>query len=162
MNLETIDLSDILVAILGILATGLGFIIKEQRERIKKVQEQLSDKKYVLYHEIFSIFFDIIKMQKNLLTEKDAKIVLRLLEVKKDLIIYAPDNVLDKFFQWNLSLTNTDNSYKQFDNFLDLFILIRKDMGHRKTTVTKDDILRSIMTTDKDFLELKSKMKNGA
>lgn len=154
-----IDISDIVITILGMLATGLGFIIKEQREKIKKIQDQLSDKKYTLYHEIISVFFDLLSMQKKLKTEKEVNAVARLLEVKKDMIFYAPDNVLKKFLDWNRSLSDSDK-FKQFNNFLDLFILIRKDMGNQKTIVTKDDILRLIMISDEDFLEIKNKIEN--
>lgn len=140
------------------LATGLGFVIKEQREKIKKIQDQLSDKKYTLYHEIISIFFDILSIQKELKTEKEVDAVARLLEVKKDMIFYSLDNVLRKFLEWNRSLSDTSNRLKQFDNFLDLFVLIRKDMGYQKTIVTKDDILRLIMVSDKDFLEIKNRI----
>ena len=44
-----------------------------------------------------------------------------------------------------------------FQNYLALFILIRKDMGYKKSKLTEKDILRIIMGDDgeyKKFLEL--------
>jgi hypothetical protein len=43
----SISLSDILVAVLTLVAAGLGYVIKEQFDKIKTIQNQLSDKKYV-------------------------------------------------------------------------------------------------------------------
>lgn len=39
--------------------------------------------------------------------------------------------------------------------FLELYILIRKDMGHPKTLIKESDILRLIMTTDSDVDQMK-------
>jgi hypothetical protein len=157
MNIdETISLSNILVAILSIIATGFGFIIKEQKEKIKNIQNQLSDKKYRVYHEIYAIFFDIFKQQKGLTKEdKINNLTIRLIDIKKDLFIYAPDHVVKKFLEWNSIVTGSSETNRHFKIFLELFVLIRKDMGHLKTGITDEDILRSIMSSEEDFQKLK-------
>jgi hypothetical protein len=71
----TISLSDILVAMLTIFAGGLGYIIKDQREKIRTIQNQLSDKKYKVYHELYSIFFDLLKQQKNIQKKNENELV---------------------------------------------------------------------------------------
>lgn len=45
----SISISEIIVTILTIVTASLGFIIKEQREKIKNIQNQLSEKntKYI-------------------------------------------------------------------------------------------------------------------
>lgn len=151
----SISLSDILVAILTLLAAGLGFIIKEQFEKIKTIQNQLSDRKYKLYHEIYSLFFDLFKQQKNLQKKNDNDIVVRLIDIKKDLFIYAPDNIVKKFMEWNRYINNHSGDIKHIVVFLELFVLIRKNMGHTKTEITNLDILRSIMTTEEEFENMK-------
>jgi len=151
----SISLSDILVAILTLLAAGLGFIIKEQFEKIKTIQNQLSDRKYKLYHEIYSLFFDLLKQQKSLQKKNDNDIVVRLIDIKKDLFIYAPDNIVKKFMEWNRYINNHSGDIKHIVVFLELFVLIRKDLGHIKTEITNLDILRSIMTTDEEFENMK-------
>lgn len=67
----SISLSEILVAVLTLIAARLAYIIREQREKIKTVRNQLSDKKYKVYNEIFSVFFDLIKGQKGLKKKGD-------------------------------------------------------------------------------------------
>lgn len=41
----SITLSDILIAVLTLVAAGLGYVIKEQYDKIKTIQNQLLDKK---------------------------------------------------------------------------------------------------------------------
>ena len=84
----SISLSEILVAVLGILAAGLGYIIKEQRDKINSIKKQLSEKKYKVYHEIYSIFFDLFKQQKGLQKKEHINTIgSRLIDIKKDLKI---------------------------------------------------------------------------
>jgi len=155
MNELTISLSDILVAVLTIFAGGLGYIIKDQREKIRNIQNQLSDKKYKVYHELYSIFFDLLKQQKNIQKKNENDIVNRLIDVKKDLLIYAPDIIVKKFLYWNNYINNHPNDIKHIVIFLEIFTLIRKDMGQSKSAITEMDILRSIMTTDEEFEKMK-------
>jgi hypothetical protein len=155
INDMTISLSDILVAVLTIVAGGLGYIIKEQKEKIKTIQNQLSDKKYKVYHELYSIFFDLLKQQKDIQEKNDIDIGNRLIDVKKDLLIYAPDTIVKKFLEWNKYINNKPGDIKHILIFLEIFTLIRKDMGQSKSEITGMDILRSIMTTDEEFDKMK-------
>lgn len=161
MNLDqTISLSEIIIVIMTIITGGLGYIIREQREKIKLIQNQLSEKKYKVYHEIYAIFFDLFKEQKGLSkTSKVNDVAGRMIDVKKDLFIYAPDNIVNKFLEWNNIVTNDATNKKHFNVYLELFILIRKDMGHKETKLVPNDVLRSITSTDKDFQELLKTME---
>jgi len=161
MNLDqTISLSEIIIVIMTIITGGLGYIIREQREKIKLIQNQLSEKKYKVYHEIYAIFFDLFKEQKGLSkTSKVNDVASRMIDVKKDLFIYAPDNIVNKFLEWNNIVTNDATNKKHFNVYLELFILIRKDMGHKETKLVPNDVLRSITSTDKDFQELLKTME---
>lgn len=147
----SLSISEILVAVLMIIATGLGFIIREQREKIKTARNQLSDKKYKLYHEIFSVFFDLIKGEKRLKNKGSTNTVSQLIDIKKDMLIYAPDDIVKKFQEWNNYISNNEGDIKHAYIYLELFVLIRKDMGQKKTEISESDILRLIMTTDSEF-----------
>lgn len=147
----SISLSEVLVAILAIISAGLGYIIKEQREQIRNIRQQLSDRKYKVYHEVFSFFFDFFKAQKKLIDTPDSDFVSKLIDIKKDLMIYAPDEIVRKFFEWNNLLSSKNVNPKHLKVFLELCVLIRKDMGHEKTTISVPDILRSIMDGDEEF-----------
>lgn len=155
----TISLSDILISVLTLISALLGYIIKEQIEKIRTIQNQLSDKKYKLYHEIYAVFFDLLKQQKGMQEKSNNELALRLVDIKKDLFIYAPDNLVKKFLEWNRFINNNSNDIKHIIIFLDLFVLIRKDMGHKKTEIVNLDILRSIMTTDEEFESMKKQLQ---
>ena len=155
----SVSLSDILVAVLTLVAGGLSYVIKEQIDKIKTIQNQLSDKKYKVYHEIYSVFFDLFKQQKELHKKNDNDLVVRLIDIKKDLFIYTPDNIVKKFMEWNGYINNHPGDIRHIVVFLDLFVLIRKDMGQSKTDITSLDILRSIMKTDEEFENMKKELK---
>ncbi len=155
----SISLSEILVAVLTLVAAGFGFIIKEQKEKLKAIQNQLSDKKYTVYNEIFTVFFDILKGQKGLKETGEKDLATRLIDIKKDLFIYAPDKIVKKFIEWNRYISNNAGDIKHARIYLELFVLIRQDMGHEKTIIVEDDILRSIMTTDEEFGKMKELIK---
>jgi hypothetical protein len=149
--------SELIVGILVFISTILGFIIKAQHDKILSIKDQISDKKYNVYNEIFSIFFDIMREGKGFTKKaKPNDLPDRIINVKKDLLIYGTDEIIKKFTEWNVNCNNP-NQMSNFQNYLALFILIRKDMGYKKSKLTEKDILRIIMGDDdeyKKFLEL--------
>ena len=149
--------SELIVGILVFISTILGFIIKVQHDKILSIKNQISDRKYNVYNEIFSIFFDIMREGKGFTKKlKPNDLPDRIIKVKKDLLIYGTDEIIKKFTEWNVNCNNP-NQMLNFQNYLDLFILIRKDMGYKKSKLTEKDILRIIMGDDdeyKKFLEL--------
>ncbi|MCM0330852.1 hypothetical protein [Bacteroides fragilis] len=149
--------SELIVGILVFISTILGFIIKVQHDKILSIKNQISDRKYNVYNEIFSIFFDIMREGKGFTKKlKPNDLPDRIINVKKDLLIYGTDEIIKKFTEWNVNCNNP-NQMLNFQNYLALFILIRKDMGYKKSKLTEKDILRIIMGDDdeyKKFLEL--------
>lgn len=149
--------SELIVGILAFISAILGLIIKIQHDKISSIRNQISDKKYHVYNEIFSIFFDIMREGKGFTKKaKPNDLPDRIINVKKDLLIYGTDEIIKKFTEWNVNCNNP-NQMSNFQNYLALFILIRKDMGYKKSKLTEKDILRIIMGDDdeyKKFLEL--------
>ena len=149
--------SELIVGILTFISVLLGYIIKSQHDKILSIKNQISDKKYHVYNEIFSIFFDTMREDKGYTKKtKPNDLPDRIINVKKDLLIYGTDEIIKKFTEWNVNC-NTPNQIQNFQNYLSLFILIRKDMGYKKSKLTEKYILRIIMSNDdeyKKFLEL--------
>ena len=149
--------SELIVGILVFISTILGFIIKVQHDKILSIKNQISDRKYNVYNEIFSIFFDIMREGKGFTKKlKPNDLPDRIIKVKKDLLIYGTDEIIKKFTEWNVNCNNP-NQMLNLQNYLALIILIRKDMGYKKSKLTEKDILRIIMGDDdeyKKFLEL--------
>ena len=60
---------EILLLILGSLSTYLVWRVQYQKDRLKNIENQLSDKKYKMYSELIYIFFDLsfgVKMGQEL------------------------------------------------------------------------------------------------
>ena len=148
-------------SIVTILAAGLSatvaillFVLQHKNEQLKIIKEKVSEKKYEAYNEVLTIFFDVFKEIKEYKKFKPNELPNRIIDAKKLLIIYATDEILFKFFEWNVETEKPNNSYN-LAVYLDLIVLIRKDMGHPKSTLTKEHVLRSICNSDKTYEELK-------
>lgn len=153
-----IDYKDYILWFLGIIIASLGFIIKNQYEKIIEIKSQLSNKKYELYLKVYTIFFELVEKKSK--KEKPTKKIETLInEIKKEMFIYAPDNIIEKFLDWNNNIENEENTLKRLDFFNELLILIRKDMGNPKTKITKDHLIRSILSSEEEFIKFKESIK---
>ena len=152
------EYKDLILWALGICSTYLFFVLQKKNDKIKNIESQLSDKKYKVYHDIFSTIFDLLKDSKKIKPIDNSELVERLIDIKKDMIIYAPDEVLRKFLQWQNFVGDNPSDQGHFNIYLDLLVLIRKDMGNSKTEINKDDILRSIMTSTEEFNKFKKQL----
>lgn len=148
--------------IVTIIATGLSgiiaillFLLQRKNEQLKIVKEKISDKKYEAYNEVLSIFFDLFKSAKNIKNVNEKNLGIKIIDLKKFLLLYANDEILKKFFEWNKSAQMEGNRLAQFEKYLELMILIRKDMGNPDTKITKDELLRSLADSDETYNELK-------
>ncbi|MDP3443005.1 MAG: hypothetical protein Q8T08_09125 [Ignavibacteria bacterium] len=148
--------------IVTIIAAGLSgiiaillFLLQRKNEQLKIVKEKISDKKYEAYNEVLSIFFDLFKSAKNLKNVNEKNLGIKIIDLKKFLLLYANDEILKKFFEWNKSAQMEGNRLAQFEKYLELMILIRKDMGNPDTKITKDELLRSLADSDQTYIELK-------
>lgn len=148
--------------IVTIIAAGLSgivaillFLLQRKNEQLKIVKEKISDKKYEAYNQVLSIFFDLFKSVKNLKNVNEKQLPNKIIDLKKFLLLYANDDILRKFFDWNKSAQTEENRLAQFDKYLELMILIRKDMGNPDTKITTDEVLRSLADSEETYLELK-------
>ena len=152
-------MNDILVAII---ATGLSgtiaillFVLQRKNEQLKIIKEKVSDKKYEAYNNVLTIFFDIFKNVKKLKNLNEKTLGNKIIDIKKFLLLYANDDILKKFFEWNKTSQNEGNNLAQFEKYLELIILIRKDMGNPDTKITTDEILRSFADSEETYIQLK-------
>ena len=153
-----IQYKDYIIWFLGVVVMLFGFVIKSQYEKIKGIKSQLSNKKYELYLKVYTVFFELVeKKSKN---ENPVKKIEKLIsEIKKEMFIYAPDNIIKKFLEWNNNDNEEENTLKRLDFFNELLILIRKDMGNPKSKITKDDLIRSVLSSHDEFLKFKESIK---
>ncbi len=161
MTLDQIPFKEILVWLLGASVTILIFLLQGQRDKIKTIESQLSDKKYKVYIEVISLFYEAF--YRNILspeiTPADAEkaIAQRMVSIKRDMMIYAPDPIFKKFTDWLTSATENagDANIKHFKILYDLMMLMRKDMGNPKTSLSLDEILLSMMQDREEVKKFK-------
>ncbi len=152
----SISLSEILVAGLLLISSGLGYVVKRQHDQIKEIKLRLSDRKHDLYLKMYNLIFDLVKGQKSNKTKTASEEIMadNIIEIKKELLLYAPDNVVKQFIIWNRYNNNNPGSSDHFKYFLKAMLLLRKDMGNSKTEIKEIDYLYMIMGTDEGVEEM--------
>ena len=139
--------------VVTLLCAYLGALLHRKTERIKIMEGQLSEKRYSAYEKLYDFFYDMFKNSKDNKTINNREMRNRLLEAKKELIMYGTDEVVFALNSYLSSLTEED-IYKQVDSFLDVMVLIRRDMCG-ETKINRDAILLNIMQDEKELQKFK-------
>jgi len=127
--LENIPFKEILVLILGTLSTYLIWRVQFQKDRIRIIENQLSEKKYQIYSELVYIIFDALYGEKIGKKLKDDELLKRILDIKRNMFLYASDEMFQVFTEWTLELqTPQNNGVDHFKKYFKLMKLVRKDM----------------------------------
>lgn len=145
--------------VVTLLCAYLGALLHRKTERIKIMEGQLSEKRYSAYAKLYDFFYDMFKNSKGNKTINNREMRNRLLEAKKELIMYGTDEVVFALNSYLSSLTE-ENIYKQVDSFLDVMVLIRKDMCG-ETKINRDAILLNIMQDEKELQKFKYMRSNN-
>ena len=141
--------------LLPITCTILGWIIYRKTERIKIMENQLSDKKYKAYADVVSIFFGILKDTKSNKQVTNKSITDKMIDSKKDIFMYGSDAV---FYAFNLFLTksskNSNNQKEIMEAFLSFMLAIRQDMCGKKSKLSVRDILINLIQNEEEVESL--------
>lgn len=122
---------------------GSGWLYRHERERRAAVERQVSERKYAAYTTLLDIFFTMMKGMKGAkgLTEKE--LTDRMIDANKDLMLFASDPVLRLYHEF---LRNSREGVVDMEQFGEIIVAIRRDMGNAKTKVTAENVLRQIIT----------------
>ena len=134
----------------------LVVIFQRQTERLKIVESQLSQSKYKVYYDLVTIFFNIINDSKSGKELNIPDLTTKMINLKKDILIYGSDEIVLLLSKWLQYTTEKPDDATHIWVYLDLLIKIRKDMGHRKTIISRDDIMILIMQNKSEYGKLKS------
>ena len=141
----------ILTIALPIIATILGWIIHRKTEKIKIMQNQLSDKKDQAYANIVSTFYSILKDSKNHNTTNQKALMEQMIDSKRDILMYGSDSVFKAFNNYLVKSSENTDATTTMNSFLDFIIAIRKDMCGKQTKVTKRDILINLVQNESEI-----------
>lgn len=153
--MDTATLVSIFIAVLTAVCAIFGLIIQRKTERIKIIENQLSEKKYRAYADLVGMFYTIFKDIKSDKKTNNKTMVDRMFDAKKDLFIYGSDEVFIKFNEWLTFSSENPGDSRHMKFFLELMLLIRKDMGNNKTLLTKTDVMVNIVQSKQDVEALK-------
>jgi len=140
----------ILTAIIG----GIGWLLKDEKERRREIEKQLSEKKYNVYIRIIELFFSVVngvRMKKDLPTDD---LVNTLMKIMEELLVYGSDSVVKKFSYWKRHAGENDG-IGAIVVFAEIILEIRKDMGQPESKVDIDDLLGMFIT---DYETLKPQL----
>lgn len=156
MNLLDEQILKILLAFLSAVTVILVTWIKLQSDKIREIRSKLSDKKYDTYFEIIATLFEMINRQKGLSKITDDELLKRMMDVKRNLLLYGNDKMVRKFFEWE----SNQLTGKRLWNWVELAAIARKDMGNRMTKISADDILKSLLSEQDDYSSSKEELLN--
>jgi len=139
----------------------MGWIMQRKTERIKIMENQLSDKKYKAYANTVEIFYSVLK---DIIMGRDSnqrKKLDEMLESKKTIFMYGSDNVLKAFNNWLCSTAVNETQYAKLNAILNFMLEIRKDMKGKTTKITQYDLLVNLMQNKDEANKLWKKMHNN-
>lgn len=152
---KNVPYKEILISIMGTLSAFLIWRLQHQKDKIKDIENQLSEKKHLLYSELVYIIIDLATASKigKELTEED--ILKRLMTIKRDLFLYAPDNVFKTFTEWTLHLNKPNSGINHFKIYFKMMNLARKDMGKSSSKISLDDFMLFLMQDENEYKKFK-------
>lgn len=146
-----VEYFQIFIPILLVLLGGVGWLYRHEKEKRLEIEKQLSVKKYDVYVRLLTVFFNILKQVKKGQSTNADKLVDTMIEIKKDIIIFGSDEVLNNFFNWE----KKSQSKESLKALSELVISVRRDMGNPKTKITSNDFLKSLVQDEETLIELR-------
>ena len=150
MNIDGEFILGSISIMLSVVIAVLGWIMQRKIEQIKIMQHQLSDKKYNAYADLVSLYFYTLKNSKKNKNSNNQIMREKMIESKKNILIYGSDNVINAFNNWLCTSSKDVLIEHQMSTFLDLMIEIRKDMSGNASKISKYDILLCLTQNQKE------------
>ena len=143
------------ISFLSITIVILGWYIHRQTEKIKVMENLISEKKNEAYSSFVGLFYDLLKQSKENKSLDTHDGLEKMMEIKKTLFLYGSDRVFKAMNEW-LKYCNPQYDQKEMLNkVLKLLVLIRKDLQNN-SKLKVDDILLNIMQSEEEVKKFKS------
>ena len=143
------------ISFLSITIVILGWYIHRQTEKIKVMENLISEKKNEAYSSFVGLFYDLLKQSKENKGLDTHDGLEKMMEIKKTLFMYGSDKVFKAMNEW-LKYCNPQYDQKEMLNkVLKLLVLIRKDLQNN-SKLKVDDILLNIMQSEEEVKKFKS------
>ena len=141
------------VAAITAFLTYIGYGVATSLQRSAEKDKALEAEKREAYKNLLSLLFGVLKSVKIGGPESvEKEIGEKFFELTRDLTVYASDEVLRLFIRFKRQQQPAD-PLEVITLFGDIIVAVRKDLGHSKTSITRNDVL-STFITDIETLEL--------
>lgn len=137
----------IIVPLLTIVSGALFFIIKRKDDELNRIRQKVSDKKHDTYSQTIELYFDLLKENKKLKTVDNMQLAQAYIDIKKNILLFASDDIIFKFFDFEKTSDPGQKIYK----YCELIVLMRKDMGNDKTKLNAKAMLRTLLTDEAEY-----------
>ena len=140
----------ILAALIIAIFSFVTFLLSKYFEYKFQQITTLREHKTELYIKLSKMFFDLLKSIKPVKTKENKdeeldKIVEQIYTCNQELIVWGSDDVVSKFIAYRENVKNPDTIFKTMGN---LFISIRKDLGHQNINLTPKNLLKIFVDTN--------------
>ncbi|WP_417429444.1 hypothetical protein [Halpernia sp.] len=154
---ENLPFKEITLLILGTLSTFLIWRVQFHKDKIKSIESQLSEKKFHIYSELVHIIFDVMHGEKVGKKVSDRELLRRIMDIKKNMFLYASDDMFKAFTDWTLELQRPgNNGVDHFKKYFELMKIVRKDMGQNNSKISLDDFMIYIMQNEEEYEKFKT------
>lgn len=152
---EYFPIKEILLLILGSLSTYLIWRVQYQKDKIKNIENVISEKKYKLYSELVYVIIDAMHGDKVNKKLTDKQLLERILFIKRDIFLYGNDEMFRKFIEWFLETNKNPDKTNHFKIYYELMKMARKDMGQINTNITLDEFMLFLIQNEEEYLKFK-------
>lgn len=98
--MENTIIISILISLLTISSTVFVVILQRKTEKLKIIENQLSENKYKAYINLVKVFYDILKEVRNKKEINSDVTGDKIFDAKKDIFMFGSDAVFKKFSTW--------------------------------------------------------------
>jgi len=127
------------IIVLTAVLTWIGHTVVANQQRKLEVMIALERRKRELYSKFLSLFFETLKKGKKIDQDKLSD---QLMDIAKDMTVYASDEVLRLFVQFRTMALDKDRDAKKIvEWFGEIILQIRKDLGYSTTKIETKDVL---------------------
>jgi len=136
----------ILAAVTTVLVSVVSVLISKHLEQRNNILKELRDKKAPVYEDLLEFIFRIINAEKmGLAPLTEAEVVEKFSSITQRLIIWGSDDVVQALYKFRIYSTKASIDSKlsglMFLAVENIFLAIRKDLGHRNKGLTTGKIL---------------------
>lgn len=144
-----------IVSLAGIIIVVLGWYIHRQTERIKVMENLISEKKNEVYSRFVGLFYELLTQSKENKSLDTHDGLIKMMEIKKTLFMYGSDKVFKAMNEWLKYCSPQYDQKEMLNKVLELLVLIRKDLQNN-SKLTIDDILLNIIQSEDEVKKFKN------